>query len=140
MDSIQYKGCSVTTGRIAYTCSVRAIISLTPFYIVERLVLWTNYLCTKQENSSIFEPKIHGLYSRAGYNGGRMVIQFSKYVLPSYRLTFMRLSDNFIISALIWHEIVRFFANSPVETLLSIWNTGQKSLQYLVHILKDMMT
>ena len=39
-----------------------------------RVVSITNNLCTKQGNSSIFEPKILGLQSRAGYKGPRMVL------------------------------------------------------------------
>ena len=62
--------------------SMRAIIShgLYIFYPIFHFGLYcravsiTNNLCTKQENSSIFEPKILGLQSRAGYKGPRMVL------------------------------------------------------------------
>ena len=37
-----------------------------------RVVNITDNLCTKNGNSSTFEPKIHGLKLRAGYNGARV--------------------------------------------------------------------
>ena len=40
-----------------------------------RAVIITDNLCTKQGNSSIFEPKIHSFKSRADYNGWRSVYQ-----------------------------------------------------------------
>ena len=40
-----------------------------------RAVSITDNLCNKQWNSLIFGPKICGLWSRAGYNGARTVIE-----------------------------------------------------------------
>ena len=42
-----------------------------------RAVSITDNLCTKQVNSSIFEPKIRGFKSRVGYNGARTVVCMS---------------------------------------------------------------
>ena len=44
-----------------------------------RAVIITDNLCTKQGNSSIFEPKIHSFKSRAGYNGAYTVYQFENF-------------------------------------------------------------
>jgi hypothetical protein len=64
---------------IYHTCGL--YIS-TPFfdmvYIVEQLLI--DSLGTKQGNSSMFEPKIHGLYSTAVSNQERVIMARVKYI------------------------------------------------------------
>ena len=45
-----------------------------------RAVSITDNLCTKQGNSSIFEPKTRGYKSKAGYIGARTVLDFRKII------------------------------------------------------------
>ena len=47
-------------------------------YIVEQLLI--DSLGTKHGNSSMFEPKIHGLYSTAVSNQERVIMARVKYI------------------------------------------------------------
>ena len=75
----------------------------------------TDNLCTKQGNSLIFETKIRGLLSRAGYNGLRMVHK------PQEQKTFFRIK--FLL------KMVNFY-----NPIFNTWVITGKNIQYFLKI------
>ena len=75
-------------GKKVHTYHTRAIISRGLYILFSifhcclyrRAVSVTNNLCTKQGNSSIFEPKIRGLYSRAFSNQEQVIMARIRYI------------------------------------------------------------
>ena len=60
-------------------------ITVNIFFFTE--VYITDHLCTKNENSSFFKPKIHGLYTRAVSDQERVIMARVRYVLYLIRHT-----------------------------------------------------
>ena len=71
--------------RETYTYRTRAIISavciiFTPFFFFTEVYI-TDHLCTKNENSSFFQPKIRGLYTRAVSDQERVIMARVRYIV-----------------------------------------------------------